>query len=70
MNFYTKYLASILLLLLFVLLFFMAVPVHMKVPRLGVKSELQLLAYAIVTEMPDPEPAKRGQGSNLNPHGY
>ena len=26
---------------------------HMEVPRLGVESELQLLAYAIVTAMPD-----------------
>ena len=27
---------------------------HMEVPRLGVKSELQLLAYARATAMPDP----------------
>ena len=27
---------------------------HMKVPRLGVKSELHLLAYATATVMPDP----------------
>ena len=29
-------------------------PQHMKVPRLGVKSELQLPAYAIATATPDP----------------
>ena len=28
-------------------------PKHMKVPRLGVKPELQLLAYATATAMPD-----------------
>ena len=27
---------------------------HVEVPRLGVKSELQLLAYAIATAVPDP----------------
>ena len=27
---------------------------HMNVPRIGVKSELQLLAYAAATAMPDP----------------
>ena len=27
---------------------------HMKVPRLGVELELQLLAYAAATAMPDP----------------
>ena len=29
-------------------------PWHMEVPRLGVESELHLLAYTIVTEMPGP----------------
>ena len=29
-------------------------PRHVKVPRLGVESELQLLAYATATAMPDP----------------
>ena len=29
-------------------------PWHMEVPRLGVKSKLQLLAYATATAMPDP----------------
>ena len=28
-------------------------PQHMEVPRLGVESELQLLAYATATAMPD-----------------
>ena len=29
-------------------------PQHMEVPRLGVESELQLLAYATATAMSDP----------------
>ena len=29
-------------------------PQHMEVPRLGVESELQLLAYTMATAMPDP----------------
>ena len=29
-------------------------PWHMEVPRLGVKLELELLAYATVTAIPDP----------------
>ena len=29
-------------------------PWHMEIPRLGVESELQLLAYATATAMPDP----------------
>ena len=29
---------------------------HIEVPRLGTELELQLLAYATVTAMPDPEP--------------
>ena len=56
--------------------------IHFKVPRLGVESELQPLAYttAVATPdssqclwptpqlmaKPDPEPTERGQG--LNPH--
>ena len=43
-------------------------PQHMEVPRLGVQSELQLLAYT--TAMPDPQPTERGQGSNPHTHGY
>ena len=37
-------------------LFFRAAPIawHLQVPRLGVLSELQLLAYATATAMPDP----------------
>ena len=58
----------------------------MKVPRLGLESELQLLAYATaiatagsephlrpmkqLVAMPDPEPSEQGQGLNLHPHGY
>ena len=34
----------------------------MEVPRLGVKSELQLLAYARARAMPDPSPTEQGQG--------
>ena len=60
-------------------------PRCMEVPRLGVESELQLLAYATATAMPDqswscnlpqlmaiPDPrlTEQGQGSNLCPHGY
>ena len=60
-------------------------PRHMEVPRLGVRSELQLPACATATAtralsrslqptpqfmaMPDPLPTERGQGSNLRPHG-
>ena len=58
---------------------------HMEVPRLGVESELQLLADATaiatgseprlqctpqVTATPDPQPTERGQGLNPHPHGY
>ena len=43
---------------------------HTEVPRLGVKSERQLLAYTTATAMSDPEPSEQGQGSNLFPHGY
>ena len=58
----------------------------MEVPRLGVESELQLLAYTTgtatrdpshilrptlqLTAALDPQPTKRGQGSNPHPHGY
>ena len=58
---------------------------HMEVPRLRVKSELQLLAYTIVTAVLDPSHVcnlrhgswqrqilkltEQGQGSNLHPHG-
>ena len=34
-------------------LLFMVIPVHMEVPRLGVESELHLLAYATATAMQD-----------------
>ena len=34
-------------------------PRHMEVTRLGVESELQLLAYATVAAMQDPEPRLR-----------
>ena len=44
-------------------------PQHMEIPRLGVQSELQVLAYTTVTAMPDPQPTERGWGSNLQPHG-
>ena len=58
---------------------------HMGVPRVGVKSELQLPAYTTATATPDPShvcdlhhsswqcwirnPTEWGQGSNLHPHG-
>ena len=38
----------------FCLLFLGLHPQHMKVPRLGIESELQLLAYATATAMQDP----------------
>jgi len=55
----------------------------MQVPRLGVESELQLLAYTTatagskphlqptpqITATPDPQPTERGQGSNLQSDG-
>ena len=60
-------------------------PQHMDVPRLGVKSELQLQAYATAVatwdlsqsatytaaygNVPDPQPTEQGQGSNPHPHG-
>ena len=58
----------------------------MEVPRVGVESELQLLAYATATAAPDLShicdlhrslqqhwilnPTERGQGWNLHPHGH
>ena len=47
----------------------------MEVPSQGVKSELQLLAYATATAMPDQATtatytAAPGQGLNPHPHGY
>ena len=47
-------------------------PRHMEVPRLGVKSELQLPAYATVTATPDPtcicdQHHSSWQGQILNP---
>ena len=55
----------------------------MEIPRLGVRSEPQLLAYATVTAMQDlshvcdlhlmgtldPQPTEQGQGSNPRPQG-
>ena len=35
---------------------------HMEVPMLGVKSEVQLLAYTTTVAMRDPKPTKQGQG--------
>ena len=55
-------------------------PWRMEVPRLGVESELQLLAYSYTRSKPclrpipqltailDPQPTEWGQGSNLRPH--
>ena len=37
---------------------------HVEVPRLGVESELQLLAYAIATAMPDPSHVYNLQNSS------
>ena len=34
-------------------------PQHMEAPRLGVKSELQLVAYTTATAMPDPKPCQQ-----------
>ena len=42
-------------LIFFILFLFLGPhPQHMEVPRLGVESELQLLAYSTVTATPDP----------------
>ena len=38
----------------FYFFFLVLYPRHMEVSRLGVESELQLLAYATATAMPDP----------------
>ena len=70
----------------FLLLFFCFLglhPRHMEVPRLGVKSEVQLPAYTTVTwdlsrlqptpqltATLDPQPSERGQKSNPHPHEY
>ena len=35
---------------------------HVKVPRLGVKSELPLPAYTTATATRDPQPTERGRG--------
>ena len=43
-------------------------PWHMEVPRLGVESKLELLAYTTATARPDP--IEQGQGSNPHPHRY
>ena len=51
---------------------------HMEVPRPGVKSPTpqqchtkpSLQPMPQLTAMPDPQPAKQGQGSNPQPHGY
>ena len=51
-------------------LIFRAAPAAYEVLRLGGASEVQLPAYTTATPMPDPEPAKRSQGSNLHPHAY
>ena len=45
---------SFLFIFIFYFLLFRAAPWHMEDPRLGVKSELQLPAYATATAMPDP----------------
>ena len=42
----------------------------MEVPRLGIKSELQLPTYAPAMELPDPQPTECSQGLNLHPQGY
>ena len=72
----------------FVFIFFFSVLHlrHMDFSRVGVESELQLLAYATAIAMPDPsyvcnlhhnsgqgqilKPTEQGQGLDLNPHGY
>ena len=47
--------APVFVFLFFILFFlFRAVPRHMEIPRLGVESEPQLLAYTAVIAMPDP----------------
>ena len=56
-NYVTSHQLGLLLLLVkkFFFLFFLGPHLwHMEVTRLGVKSELQLLAYTTATAMPDP----------------
>ena len=71
--------------ILFIYLFILQLHLqHMEVPRLGVKSELQLLAYTTVTATPDPSRicdlhcssdntrslTEWQQGLNPDPHRY
>ena len=39
-------------------------------PKLGVESELNLLAYSTATAMPDPYSTEPGQGAKQYSHGY
>ena len=49
---------SVSIFFLFLFLFFLGLhPQHMEVPRLGLESELQLLAYVTATAMPAPSRA-------------
>ena len=73
------------ILFIYLLIFLGPHPWRMEVPRLGVETELYLLAYTTATAMQDPSricdlhhsslqrwilnPNERGQGSNLHPHG-
>ena len=57
-------------LFLFLFCCFRAAPVACGSPRLGVKSEQQLLAYTTATATLDPRPIIGGQGSNPHPLGY
>ena len=43
---------------------------HREVPKLGVKSELQLPDYTAATATQDPQLAERGQGWDPRPRGY
>ena len=45
--------------LVFFFFFFLPHLCHMEVPRLGVKLELQLLAYTVATVMPGSKPCLR-----------
>ena len=42
---------------------------HVKVPRLGIKSKLHLLAYTTAIARQDPYPSEQSQGWNPHPHG-
>ena len=42
----------------------------MEIPRLGIQSELQLLAYTTACGNTGSLTTGRGQGLNLQPHGY